>query len=187
MTQHINLLIQRNYALELAALRQLVLPALVVLAVLLAVWGWRMQDEKQARQSEQVAKLQVEQARARLTERTKGRAGGLEQEIAAIKPKAEAAQQVLGKLAELGSRDGYSPHLAALASVGEDGLWITSVEINDGGKSLSLSGQALDQAAVLRYLKKLNARFADLQVEFRALELAAAGKGAPGVVTFRIN
>lgn len=178
---------QRNYALELTALRQLVLPVLAVLAVLLAAWGWRGQDEKLARQSEQVAQQQLEQARARLTERTRGRAGGLEQEIATLRPRAEAAQQVLGKLAELGSRDGYSPHLAALASVGEDGLWLTAIEIHAGGKSVSLSGQALDQAAVLRYLKKLNARFADLHVEFRALELATAGKGAPGAVTFRIN
>lgn len=194
MTQHINLLFKKP-DLTAPVGRLLLAPLAAVLLVLLALWAMGQTDEAQARRNEQAEQQQLQQARARLDASLKTSGGNLDKEIEALKPRAQAAQLVLGKLDTLGRRQGYSDYLNALASVSEKGVWLNKVEITQGGKAVSLSGRAMDKSTVLAYVKKLNARFASLGVSFSTLDItpeAAQGNaGAPGsalaVVAFKLN
>lgn len=194
MTQHINLLFKKE-DLSAPVGKILLAPLAAVLLVLLALWSMGQTEESQARRNEQAEQQQLQQARARLDASLKTSGGNLDQEIAALKPRAQAAQLVLGRLDTLGRQQGYSDYLNALAGVSEKGVWLNKVEISQGGKSVSLSGRAMDKSAVLSYVRKLNARFASLGVSFSTLdvtpEVAQSTAGAPGsglaVVAFKLN
>ena len=194
MTQHINLLFKKK-DLSTPVGKMLLAPLAAVLLVLLALWSMGETEEFKARRTEQAEQQQLQQARARLDASLKTSGGNLDQEIAALKPRAQAAQLVMGKLDTLGRQRGYSDYMNALAGVSEKGVWLNKIEISQGGKSVSLSGRALDKSAVLSYVKKLNARFASLGVSFSTLdvtpETAQGTAGAPGgglaVVAFKVN
>ncbi len=194
MTQHINLLAKKKNPAERATL-ELLLPLTVVLLALLALWAWRQSDERQARQADQTALQQLEQSRVSLATQMQRSGADLSKELEALRPRAQAAQMVINKLAELGSQQGYSGHFATLAGISESGVWLSKVDITQGGKLVSISGHALDKATVLGYVKKLNARFADRGVDFKALEITpetVQGKtgdagGALNVVAFKLN
>ncbi|MEI8031171.1 MAG: hypothetical protein WCH35_15440 [Comamonadaceae bacterium] len=195
MTQHINLLASKKNPAERVT-RELLAPLAAVFLLLLALWAWRQSDEIQVRRADQTALQQLEQTRASLTAKLPQQSGqDLVKQIAALRPKAQAAQMMMSKLADLGSQQGYSGHFAALAGISETGVWLNKVEVTQGGKLVSLSGRALDKAAVLAYVNKLNARFAELGVEFKALEITSetlAGKAgdagsALNVVAFKLN
>jgi Flp pilus assembly protein TadB len=194
MTQHINLLFKKP-DLTAPMGRLLLAPLAAVLLVLLALWAMGQNDEAQARRNEQSEQQQLQQARVRLDASLKTSGGNLDKEIEALKPKAQAAQLVLGKLDTLGRQQGYSDYLNALAGVSEKGVWLNKVEITQGGKSVSLSGRAMDKSAVLAYVKKLNARFASLGVTFSTLDItpeaaqgnAGASGSALAVVAFKLN
>jgi hypothetical protein len=51
-------------------------------------------------------------------------------------------------------------------------LWLTNVEIRDGGKAIKISGRALNNAAALNYGRNLNAAFAARGARFTTLEMA---------------
>lgn len=194
MTQHINLLPAQQDQTRRVAL-QLVAPLAVVLLLLAAWWANGLREENQALLSEQAARQELQQTRNRLDASMKVDSASLDKEIEALKPKAQAAQAVLSKFDTLGRQQGFSEYFSHLASVSEPGVWLNKVEITQGGKALSLAGRALDKSAVLRYVKKLNTRFADTGLAFNTLEVtpeaaqakAGSADGALAVVSFKLN
>jgi hypothetical protein len=194
MTQHINLLFRKK-SLAGPAVRQLLAPLLAVALVPLILWVWRQSDEAGARESERAAIQQLQQIRSSLATSSTQTVVNLDKEIETLKPRALAAQMMLGKLDALGRQHGYSSYFTTLAGISENGLWLNRIEISMAGKLVSISGRALDKAAVLRYAKKLNARFADLGVQFSSLDVtpeSVQGKAGDtastlNVVSFRLN
>ena len=194
MTQHINLLSKKKN-LGAPATQLLLAPLATVLLVLLALWAKGQMDETQALKDEQSAQQALQLAKDQLAASAKASGGDLSKEIEALRPRAQAAQAVTSKFDTLGRQQGYSDYLSALASVSESGVWLSKVDVSQGGKSVSLAGRALDKAAVLRYVKKLNDRFASLGVNFSTLDITpeavpAKAGGAAGplaVVAFKLN
>jgi len=117
-------------------------------------------------------------------------------EIDALKPRAEAVKQLLEAVGSgsLGSPDGYAQYLSALATVSEDGLWITSFSVGNAGKLVSLSGRALRSESIMRYAKRLNEAFASQGVQFNSVEMTPenlvkageAGKPLLSTVAFKL-
>ena len=81
-----------------------------------------------------------------------------------------------------------------LASVSEEGLWITSFSVGNTGKLVSLSGRALRNDSVLHYAKRLNEAFAPQGVQFNSVEMtpenlvksAEPGKPVLSTVAFKL-
>lgn len=123
-------------------------------------------------------------------------ATAIKAEIDALKPKAEAVQQLLEPIrnGSLGSTEGYARYLSTLASVSEEGLWLTNVSITNAGKVMTLNGRALRNESVLKYAKRLNEAFASYGVQFNSVEMTpenltqtgAMGKPVLTTVSFRL-
>ena len=185
MSQQINLLVRKSAGFDStwAALAALGL----VLLSLLGLWAVKQGDVARAQEDAAASARQLEDVKARLQARTQRSGTDLGAEIEALKSRAEAARKTLERIGELGSQQGYSRVFSALASVGEDGLWLTSVSVNQGGKSVSISGHALRQESVMHYAERLNGIFSDAGVQFTALELSPVSAGKPGDPGAQLN
>ena len=178
MSQQINLLVRKKSGSD-STLTALAVLALV-LVLLVGLWALRLGDVTKARQDEVASAQALHEAKARLQARIERSGTDVGAEIEALKSRAEAARKTLDRVGELGSQQGYGPVFSTLASVGEEGLWLTSVSVNRGGKAVSISGHALRQESVMRYAERLNNRFADAGVQFTALELSPESAGKAG-------
>lgn len=86
---------------------------------------------------------------------------------------------------------GYSDFLMALGRQAQGNLWITGLNLRDGGRDLELSGRMSDAKALPVYLSRLQQeerftgrRFA--QVELKSINLSQDGAG-PDVLEFRLR
>jgi Tfp pilus assembly protein PilN len=184
MSQQLNLLPQAKsrYSPALVALSILGLALLIVLSA----WGVKRSMLTTARIEEAASAAQAKEASAQLEERFRARSQQLNAEIEALKTRAAAAEQVLALSAGVGKPEGYSPYFALLGTIREEGVWLTGVTVNQAGKSMQLTGLALDKDALLRYTQRLNAAFASTGIQLSALEMtaqtanAAASSGGTG-------
>lgn len=180
-SQQINLQGQKKNELDFS--RAAVAALGLVLVLLLGFWGMRLWETAAARAAEAASARQLQEANARLQTLVQQSESDLGIKIAAIKPQAEAAQNILAQAGNLGSQQGYARYFSSLAAIAEDELWLTNVAVEKAGKSVRLGGRALHKESVIRYAQQLNAFFADSGVQFTALELTpeSAGKqGTPG-------
>lgn len=150
----------------------------LVLLSLLGLWGVRQDDVAKARQAEAASAQQLQEANAKLQHLMSGT--GLEAEFAALKPQAEIAQKIMDQANTLGTREGHSKYFSLLASISEDGLWLTNVIVDKSGKSVVINGRALHKESVMRYARRLNALFADSGVQFTSLEMRHETFGKQG-------
>jgi hypothetical protein len=191
VSKQINLLVQAQAAPEFSALRSL-LGLGVMLAAFLgyAAFGWF----GTARLGDTVAQsnvgLAAEKAALKALEQKLGERPKLADilaQIDALKAPAGESQEIVNLLRSgAGGSEGYSGHLAALAAISEDGVWLTEVKIGNAGKTVRLAGRSLRHESVLRYAQRLNERFAAYGAQFTALELtpdvvkeSAAGAAGP--------
>lgn len=198
MSQQLNLLPQAKsrYSPAVVALMLLGLAALG----LFATWGIKQNTLRGAQTSEQASAAQLKQVSAQLEERFRARAARLNDEIKALKPRAEEAEQLIRLAAGIGRPEGYSPYFSSLVALREDGLWLSDVTVGQAGKSMQLGGHALDKDAVLRFTQRANVAFAGLGVKLTTLEMTpqplaagatdttiAAGKGAPPLTPIKFS
>lgn len=73
---------------------------------------------------------------------------------------------------EFGSPIGHSDLLTLLARLNEPGVWIQGVEVTKAGQSISVSGNALSNEAIMRYADQLNRVFKSQQFQFTSVEMA---------------
>ncbi len=191
MSRQINLLIQQRDRKENIALRALIgLGALLL--VLLAYWGaehfktLKLQNTLGQNQHLLAVKAEKQAMLKKLAEDQKnvvdGKGKDIGAEIAALKQRSEANQSILDllKKGELGSPDGYAGHLAALANLSDNNLWLTSVAISNTGKKVNLTGRALNDESILRYTQRLNQQFAGYGVQFTSVEMTTEVFGKEG-------
>jgi len=191
MSQQLNLLPQAKsrYSPALVALLILGLVALM----LFSAWGIKRSMRTPTRRVVEGGgrrAAQLKDATAQLEERFRARSQQLNAEIDALRTRAAAAEQVLALSAGVGKPEGYSPYFSLLGKLREEGVWLTGVTVNQAGKSMQLTGQALDKDALLRYTQRLNAAFADTGIQLSALEMASQtiGSATPaggGLVSLR--
>ncbi len=179
-SQQINLQPPRKPTGVAAVWREFAILGLVLLS-LLGVWGVQQMDVVSEREAEAASVRQLQEANNRL-QGLMGHAN-LASEIATLKPRAEMAQKMLAQTSNLGSPQGYAHQFSLLASIAEEGLWLSEVSVGATGKTIHLSGRALNKDLVLRYAQQLNSRFAGSGVQFTSLVLTAestAAQGKPG-------
>ena len=183
MSQQINLLPREDHSASPAVIA-LIVWALVASGVF-ATWGVNQVRLAATREAEAASALELKQAKATIQQRD-DQAKELAAEIEALKPYATAAIQLLGLAENLGSANGYSAHFSTLASVTEEGLWLTKVDISKSGKTLQVAGLTLSNDAVMRFSRSLNTVFADQGTQFTSIELTpqtvgAQASGSPGM------
>jgi len=175
--QHINLQTRQKSGYD----STWVAPAAFGLALLslLGFAGMRQTEVATAQKAEAASAQQLQQAKAKL-EAPKPQSDILGSEIAALRPQADAAQRILAQAGNLGSLNGYAEYFHSLATISEEGLWLNNVSVDQAGKSISVSGRALQKESVMRYAQRLNARFAEYGVQFTALEMTPETVGKQG-------
>lgn len=85
----------------------------------------------------------------------------------------------------LGNTAGFSAHLAALGRRHPDGLWLRHVQIGDGGRQISLRGQAVSADLVPRFIDALQNEPAFQGAAFEQLEMTRRADGG-GTVSFAL-
>lgn len=80
---------------------------------------------------------------------------------------------------ELGRPSGPSVLLTTLARIHQEGLWLSRIELNQGGQTLVLGGSARHLEAVVQYAEALQPHLRD-QVPFFALETTQEAVSSDG-------
>ena len=183
MSRQVNLLVRERGAPALSAQRALIGLGAILVAFLgygayASIQSARSNDTMAQNNAQLVAEKAALQA---LEQKLAGRPkpADLAAQIEALRAQAIEGQEIL-KLLKSGegtSSEGYLGHLATLARVSEEGLWLTNIRIDASGKNINLVGHALRHESVLRYAQRLNEQFAAYGVRFTGLELIPeAGK-----------
>jgi hypothetical protein len=103
-----------------------------------------------------------------------GQSQQLEGELERLQTERAQKESVLRLLArgELGSTAGFAPQLEALADRRLAGVWLTHVGLMEGGREISLRGEASREDLLPRFLERLaggegfpGARFGDVRLE----------------------
>lgn len=79
---------------------------------------------------------------------------------------------------------GYAPYLRQLALDHDPALWLTSIQIGDGGKRVELEGRARDASDVPRFLEQLATRERFAGHRFGGFEMTPE---ASGTLAFKIS
>lgn len=171
MTQHLNLLTTERRTIDPLLLALLVIGAsLLALFALAGINQMRINDASALKaQTEQ----QIADSKAVLGSRLKSYGSDLAAEVAALKPEAEKAQQLLKLASTIGSSTGYARHFSTVANATSDGVWLNGISITGSGKGVQLTGLALDKELVIKYGERLNQGFSDTNFKFSTVELTA--------------
>lgn len=183
MTRQINLL---NPALRLKRewlTGKTLLPGLGLLLLALGLYGGmlRWENQKLAEESARgAAELQQQQAElTRISEELGQRK--LSKELETTLQRAEAALRGRERVKEaldsgvLGSSEGFSEYLRALARQSQAGLWLVGLQVADGGKKITLEGRTLNPDQIPGYIRGLNTEAALRGRSFEALNVQWVG------------
>jgi hypothetical protein len=101
---------------------------------------------------------------------------------------ASAKRKLLAVLSEdaWGIREGFSSHMGGLARQTAAGLWLKSIRIGDGARSLTLAGSARTPKAVPLLIEKLRDESSFAGCEFKFFRLERVEEGGP-VVDFYLS
>lgn len=89
-------------------------------------------------------------------------------------------QQILGILSDgqYGNLHGFAEHLVGLSKQHVEGIWLTRIFIDQGGKQLGLSGGSLKPELVPQFLQRLGGEPGFAGKEFKTFSLSRADKSA---------
>ena len=185
MTQHINLLIQKQRRPAISAERTIIALGLLLAASVTYAFIERNKTakvvESVTKGTAQLAKEKASLAALEQQLAKRPKPGELEAEVAWLKELAANKQRVLEALrtGSGGSDSGYYAHLVALARISENGIWLNNVRISDAGKSIVIGGSSLNPDAVLRYAQRLNEQFAPFGAQFSTVEISTPAPSGP--------
>ncbi len=80
-----------------------------------------------------------------------------------------------------GNSDGFSAFFAGLARQKIEGLWVTGLKITDGGRTITLTGRALDPELVPELVTRLSREPVFSGLKFNALNIERGTGEEPGV------
>jgi hypothetical protein len=163
------------------SLRPLAVPVVMILVVAAVVLAYahlvRSQNEDlrgNVRQAEAQLKAEKEKLgplKAKLAER--GDDSQVADQLRLAKAAATDAEAIVARIeaGELGTLKGYSGQLAALARTAEQGIWLTAVRIQKGGRGIALEGRALSPESVLKYTENVNRHMAPFGAQITGIDL----------------
>lgn len=180
MNQQINLhqpIFRKQRALFSA---QIVLRICIIWALALGlVYGLSLWSERALAREHAALVRNRDAAQSRLqvltsTQFEPGQSQQLESELERLQTERAQKESVLRVLArgELGSTVGFAPQLDALAGRRLAGVWLTHIGLMEGGREISLRGEASREDLLPRFLERLadgegfpGARFGDVRLE----------------------
>ena len=82
----------------------------------------------------------------------------LEKEMASLEKHVCAREKLVSVLKKEGAFNtkGFSPFLIGFAKNIAPGIWLTKIDLNEGGDAIEITGKALNPQLVLAYVKQLN-------------------------------
>ncbi|MDY6943283.1 MAG: PilN domain-containing protein [Pseudomonadota bacterium] len=182
MKQQVNLylpIFQKKSAVFSA--RTMAQVALVFVVGLMAIYGFSLRQshylEREVARLESkrdAALIRLEALGQRATPKEKSRA--LEARLARLSRELRQKREVVSlvRQEDLGNIEGFSEHLAGLARQRVDGLWLTGVDISDGGKDITLRGTTQQEVLVPRFLQLLADESVFRGTGFRYVQLERA-------------
>lgn len=185
MTQQVNLLIDdlRPQRAMLTWLHALIAAgAVATLLIVISLYQWVViykTAERRAQLSSQLAVLADSNTKARasinVVEDPKLAANVFE-----LRAQLQSRTQLVTALNGSASARsaGFARHLDDLAASAQAGLWLTDIELTNGGNNVRLAGMTTDPVLVPRFLKNLGSGAQFVGHRFDAFELAADETGA---------
>ena len=167
------------------------LAAVLVLMIMMEGFGfWQTWSIKQALINSELA-LKGKQAELKIVETKYPRPQEdqrLVQRVSKLDDEVRQKQQILGILneGEYGNTRGFADHLHGLSKQHVEGIWLTHLSINQGGKQLGLSGGSLKPELVPKFLQRLGSEPSFAGKEFKSFLLSRAKKTAAWV-NFDLN
>lgn len=163
----------------------ILLAAVLLLAVALAAYTWVLHRQIAALQTE-LAGLDARSKTAQQTLLVLGtrlKNSGADP-LAGMEAARQSREHLLAalKTGQLGSVDGYSAYLHALARQAGQGVWLTGFAVEQGvaGAEISLAGRSLEPQSVPAYLSRLNGEAVFQGRRFAELALRQGGNAATG-------
>ena len=147
----------------------------LILAAIYAYSWWQLQPFEQelerATAEHKRLQQQVENLQARV--KTEAKSQLLEDEVKKLRRELEQKRQVSAMLSEgrFGNQSGFSALWAGLARQHIDGLWLTGVRFENGGRKLTLSGRTISAELVPIYIQRLSREDAFSGLSFNLLEM----------------
>jgi Tfp pilus assembly protein PilN len=164
MTQQINLFRpQFRKQRELLSAATLAAAVLLVAAGTLGYAGYAKRELTQAEQRVAQADAGLKQMRERLASlgagpATAGPGKALLDELARAEARVKTRQELIDTLkgGGIGSAEGFSRYLAALARQRAEGVWLTGIKVGGAGAEFTLQGRALRADLLPGYIRLLN-------------------------------
>ena len=125
--------------------------------------------------------------KAKLAER--GDDSQVADQLRLAKAAATDAEAIVARIeaGELGTLKGYSGQLAALARTAEQGIWLTGVRIQKGGRGIALEGRSLSPESVLKYTENVNRQMAPFGAQITGIELTpVSSAGGLSAMAFKL-
>jgi MSHA biogenesis protein MshI len=164
---------------QLFNLRQQLYATLTV-ALLVVVYGFLqiffMQGDKARLAVQQAEYQQLQDSLAALvTQRNAMDADKtLDVEVAKLEKRQQFLDGVLRALRDPQSgSSGFSEQLMALSRQHQEGLWLTRIELSNGGRDMALTGKVTDPALLPQYIQRLSVEPVFAGQAFRVLRLAS--------------
>lgn len=155
---------------------QVLVITLVVFGGLSAMAYWQLQQQQQQLadwQQQQVQALQqLQQIQQQFAALQKD--PGLQQRITQREQELANKLKVVNVLSgkEFGNTKGFIDHFTGLARQRLEGLWLTELDISNGGTNLGIKGITTKPELLPRYLQRLSAEQAFNGTEFKTLVMA---------------
>ena len=123
------------------------------------------------RKTEELKTAEVQYPRPKEDERLVSRVKQLDEEL-------RQKQQILGLLSDdqYGNAHGFAEHLAGLSNQHVEGIWLTKLFIQQGGKQLGLSGGSTKPELVPQFIQRLGGEPSFAGKEFKTFTISRADK-----------
>lgn len=112
----------------------------------------------------------------------------LEREVGRLQREYEKGKKILNLISDgsLGNTQGFSVYLTSLARGHINGMWLTRINVEQGGSSLELDGVTLAAELVPKYLQKLAQEEVFGLTSFNVMDLSRSEK-EPGQINFVVS
>ena len=159
-----------------SALMQAVGVTVLLVTAYSAFIFWQLQNSQTQlaglQQQQNNALQQLQQIQQQFASRQKDL--DLQQRVLQLEQELANKQNVVGILSgnEFGNTKGFIGHFTGLARQRLEGLWLTHLDISNGGLNLEIKGTTLQPELLPRYLQRLSAEQAFSGTEFKTLLMA---------------
>ena len=202
MTQQINLfnpifLRQKKYFSTVTILQALAL----VLVGVLSFYAYAVFQTNRLNKDVEEAGQRLEQERARLAKISlefgpREKSKELETQVKDLEKQLKSSEDILGVQAGVtaGQGRGFSGYLLAFARQSVNGVWLTSINVGEGGNKMMIGGRALRPDLVPDYIKRLSKEkamhgqtFSTLNMQLSRVEKTPKNKGPEGYFEFNLR